>query len=142
MSDASRPGWPSQERSASRAQSQLIERSAPQFWNELQHHLTAAVDALYLQDLSGMVTNFGGGIRITLNRPGKAFNQDYTDIIFKRSPPEIRCTTLNDGTYSLRFCVAANDRVAVNSTRRDEVMSPEQAAEHIMTLLLKASERH
>lgn len=142
MNDSSRPGWTNPpERPASRTQTQLIERSGPQFWNDLQHQLAAAVDALYLHDLAGMITNYGGGIRVTLNRPGKAFHHDYTDVVFKRSPAEIRCTTLNDGTYTLRFCVTADNKVAVTSTRRSQVMNPEQACEHIMTLLLNASGR-
>jgi hypothetical protein len=129
------------ERPASRSQAQLIERCGPQFWDELQHKLAAAVDSLYLHDLAGMITSFGGGIRVTLNRPGKVFNHDYTDVIFKRSPAEIRCASLNDGTYTLRFCVTADNKVAVTSTRRNQVMNPEQACEHIMTLLLNASGR-
>lgn len=142
MNDSSRPGrMDLPERPASRSQAQLIERGCPQFWIELQSKLAAAVDALYLQDLSGMITSFGGGVRVTLNRPGKAFNHDYTDITFKRSPSEIRCTTLNDGTYTLRFCITADNQLAVTSTRRNQVMKAEEACEHIMTLLLKASER-
>lgn len=142
MDDSSRPGrMHLPDRPASRSQTQLIERGGQQFWTELQGKLAAAVDALYLQDLAGMITSFGGGIRVTLNRPGKVFNHDYTDITFKRSPSEIRCTTLNDGTYTLRFCVTANNKVAVTSTRRNQVMNPEEACEHIMTLLLNASER-
>jgi hypothetical protein len=142
MNDSSRPGWiGSPERPASRAHSQLIERGGSQFWDELQHKLAAAVDSLYLHDLAGMITSFGGGIRVTLNRPGKAFNHDYTDVIFKRTPAEIRCTTLNDGTYTLRFCVTPDNKVAVTSTRRNQVMNAEQACEHIMTLLLNASGR-
>ncbi len=142
MNDSSRPGrMDLPQRSASRSQAQLIERRGPQFWDELQHKLAAAVDSLYIQDLAGMITSFGGGIRVTLNRPGKVFNHDYTDVIFKRSPAEIRCTSLNDGSYTLRFCVTANNELAVTSTRRNQVMNPEQACEHIMTLLLNASGR-
>lgn len=142
MNDSSRPGrMDLPERPASRSQAQLIERGGPQFWDELQHRLAAAVDSLYLQDLAGMITSFGGGIRVTLNRPGKVFNHDYTDVTFKRSPAEIRCTSLNDGSYTLRFCVTADNQVAVTSTRRNQIMNSEQACEHIMTLLLKASER-
>jgi hypothetical protein len=111
------------------------------FWNELQEKLNAAVDALYLHDMSGVITSYGGGIRVTLQRPGKAFNRDYTDIVFKRAPAEIRCATLNDGTYTLKFLVSDGNKVAVSSTRRNQVMNPEQACEHIMTLLVKASER-
>jgi len=142
MDDSSRSGWTNQpDRPANRAHTQLIERGAPLFWNELQDKLNAAVDALYLHDLSGMITSYGGGIRVTLNRPGKAFNRDYTDIVFKRAPAEIRCATLNDGTYTLRFQLTDENKVAVTSTRRNQVMNPEQACEHIMTLLVKASER-
>lgn len=143
MSDSSNPGWtkPQSEKPGSRAQAQLIERGAPQFWSELQDKLTAAVDALYLHDLSGLITSFGGGLRVTLNRPGKAFNQDYTDIQFKRAPAEIRCTTLKDGTYSLRFSVTANNELVVISSRGLDPMDAGQASEYIMKLLLAASER-
>ena len=143
MSDPSNPGWPKPqpERAGSRAQAQLIERGAPRFWSELQERLTAAVDSLYLQDLSGLITSFGGGLRVTLNRPGKAFNQDYTDIQFKRAPAEIRCTTLKDGTYSLRFSLTANNELVVTSTRGLDPMNPEEASDYIMKLLLAASER-
>lgn len=143
MNDSLRPGrMDLPERPASRSQAQLIERGGSRFWDELQVKLAAAVDALYLHDLAGIITSYGGGIRVTLNRPGKAFNHDYTDVIFKRSPAEIRCTTLNDGTYTLRFCVTVDNQVAVTSTRRSQMMNPEQACEHIMTLLVNASERH
>jgi hypothetical protein len=142
MSDSSRPGWKNQpDRPASRTQTQMIERAAPLFWNELQSKLGAAVDALYLHDLTGMITSYGGGIRVTLNRPGKAFNHDYTDIVFKRAPAEIRCASLNDGTFKLQFCITDENKVAVISTRRNQVMNPDQACEHIMTLLLNASGR-
>jgi hypothetical protein len=143
MSDSSNPGWtkPQLEKPGSRAQAQLIERGAPRFWNELQEKLNAAVDSLYLQDLSGLITSFGGGLRVTLNRPGKVFNQDYTDIQFKRAPAEIRCTTLKDGTYSLRFSVTGNNELVVISSRGLDPMTPEQASEYIMNLLVAASGR-
>jgi hypothetical protein len=128
-------------RSTTLSQAQLIERGGPQFWTKLQGELVTAVDFLYLQELAGLITSFRDGVRVTLNRPGKAFNHDYTDITFKRAPSEIRCTTLNDGTYTLRFCVTSDNQVAVTSTRRNQVMNPAEACEHIMTLLLNASER-
>ena len=44
MDDSSRPGWTNPaDRPASRTQTQLIERAAPLFWNELQEQLGAAV---------------------------------------------------------------------------------------------------
>ena len=143
MSDSSNSGWtkPQPEKPGSRAQRQLIERGAPRFWSELQEKLAAAVDSLYLQDLSGLITSFGGGLRVTLNRPGKVFHQEYTDIQFKRSPAEIRCTTLKDGTYSLRFSTTPNNEIVVISSRGLDPMTPEQASDYIMKLLLTASAR-
>ena len=61
MDDSSRPGngCDLPDRPASRSQApDLIERGGQRFWTELQGKLAAAVDALYLQDLAGMITSY------------------------------------------------------------------------------------
>lgn len=116
----------------------LIEKDGPEYWNALLEKLGEAVDSLSA-DLSGAVTSFEGGFRVTIHRLGKAFSQNHTDLFYRRGSSEIRCSTLHNSPYSLNFCVTAENKVAVTSTRASAAgqMSPEQASQHIVQLLLK-----
>lgn len=140
MSDSLDPAWAKQKQTDKEA-SLLIERTAPEFWTALQEKLDIAADAVSEHNLSGLATVFGGGLRVTINRPGKAFSQTYTDLMFKRGMAEIRCTTLNNGTYHLQFRVAPDNRLVVVSSQGSEPMNAEQASEYVVQRMLEVIDR-
>ena len=116
----------------------LIDRESPRFWNELQERLDNAIDAQSELDVSGITTAFDGGFRVTLNRPGMVFQQTYTDLFYKRGAPEIRCSTLKAGAYTLRFSLTPDHQVAVTSSRGSGLMNTSEAAEYVMQVMLDA----
>jgi LSD1 subclass zinc finger protein len=119
----------------------IIQREAPKYWAELQQRLEADADVYSDRGLSALVTPFDGGLRVTVNRPGSVFQQTYTDLMYKRGAPEIRCSALNNTTYVMKFTVTPENGVAVTSTRGLEPMNPQQASEHVMQLMLETLER-
>jgi len=117
-----------------------IEREGPVFWQALQEKLALAMDSLPIE-FTGSITEFGGGVRITLNELGKAFHQAYTDLFYKRGSTEIRCSTLNGTPYVLKSCETADGKLAVKSTLGIDAMDPGEASDHIMDLMIKSVER-
>jgi hypothetical protein len=119
----------------------LTERDKQAFLRTLQERLTTAVDTLADQDVSGSVTVFGGGLRVVLNRAGMAFRQTYTDLFYNADTREIRCSTLNCAPYMLRFCVTPGHKAGVTSTRGATQMDADQAAQHIIGIMLDVMNR-
>jgi hypothetical protein len=119
----------------------VVDKEKQAFWTALQRKLTADVEALPDTDFFGTITPFVGGVRITLNRPGMAFNQTYTDVFYKPELREIRCSVLNSAPYTLRFCVAAGNQVAVTTTLGAGQMNADQASQHIVKLMLDVMSR-
>lgn len=115
-----------------------IEKEGPEYWKALCEKLAEAIDTLPA-DFSGGVNSFEGGFRITIHRLGKAFSQNHTDLFYSRGSGEIRCATLRSGPYSLKFSMTRDNKLAVISTRASAAgqMSPEQASQHIVQLMLK-----
>ena len=117
-----------------------IEKEGPVFWQALQDKLALAIDLLP-EEYTGSITSFAGGVRITINELGKAFNQGHTDLFYNRQSGEIRCSMLNGTPYALRFCSVTDGKVAVKSTLGISTMDASDACEHVMELLLKSVER-
>jgi hypothetical protein len=117
-----------------------IEKEGPVFWQILQDKLALAIDSLP-SEFSGSITSFGGGVRVTVNKLGMAFNQAYTDLFYKRGSSEIRCSALNGSPYVLRLSSTADGKVGVKSTLGISTMDPCETSEHIMELMLKAFDR-
>jgi hypothetical protein len=120
--------------------SELIERAGQEYWWRLQEKLAIGVEFLPDGELSGSITTFEGGLRVTITRIG-AFNQTHTDIFYKRNATEIRCSTHDSGLYTLRFCVTPDNQVAVTSARGVDHMNPDQASEFIMQSMFDAMNR-
>ncbi len=117
MNDPSMPAGKGPLRQVGLPPAIIIQREAPKFWAELQQRLEADADVHSDRGLSTLVTAFDGGLRVTVNRPGSVFQQTYTDLIYKRGAPEIRCSALNNTTYVMKFAVTPENGVAVTSTR-------------------------
>ena len=117
-----------------------IEKAGPEYWRALQEQLVAAVDVLPDGELSGSITTFGGGLRVTVTRIG-AFNQTHTDIFYTRNATEIRCSTHDSGLYILKFCVTPDNQLAVKSARGVDPMNPAQASEYIMQSMIDVMNR-
>jgi hypothetical protein len=119
-----------------------IETQGPVFWQALQDRLALAIDSLPGDgELTGSITSFGGGVRITVTKLGMAFNQAYTDLFYKRGSSEIRCSALNGSPYVLRFAPTADGKIGVKSTLGISSMDPNEAGEHIMELMLRSIDR-
>ena len=119
----------------------LTERDKLVLLAALQERLTAAVDNLPDDALLGSVSTFDGGLRVVLNRAGMAFRQTYTDIFYSSGSREIRCSTLNTAPYMLKFCVTPDNKAAVISTRGATQMDADQAAQHIIGIMLDVMNR-
>jgi len=119
----------------------LTERDKQVFVAALHERLTAAVDNLPDEALLGSVTVFDGGLRVVLNRAGMAFRQTFTDVFYNSETREIRCSTLNSAPYMLRFCVTPDHKAAVTSTRGATQMDADQAAQHILGIMLDVMNR-
>src|SRR5215471_58326 len=100
-----------------------IEKEAPAFWQALQDKLDLAISSLS-DEFFGSMTLFAGGIRVTVNKIGNAFNQSHTDLFYKRQEGEIRCSMLNGTPYVLRFCLTSDGKVGVKSTVGVSIMDP------------------
>ena len=114
-----------------------IEKEGPVFWQALQDQLGLAINSLS-DEFTGAITPFAGGIRVTVNKLGMAFNQAHTDLFYKRQEGEIRCSMLNGTPYVLRFCSTPDGKVGVKSTLGISTMDPNDACEHVMELMLKS----
>ena len=122
---------------AQKAVSEVIEKQGPEYWKALEESLLNAIDALDFE-FTGAVTPFEGGLRVSVNRLGQAFKQNYTDLFYRRGAHEIRCATLHSGTYALKFYVTPENTIALTSTFGGGVerMDPAQASEHIMQFMI------
>ena len=118
----------------------VIEREGPVFWQALQDSLAQEVDALP-SEFSGSITSFGGGIRVTVNKLGMAFNQGYTDLFYKRGATEIRCSALNVSPYMLKLCPTPDGKLEAKSTLGLNTMDASGASKHVMELMLDAISR-
>lgn len=119
----------------------LTEKDKRIFLAELEERLTAAVETLPDEDLFGSVSIFGGGLRVVMNRAGAAFRQTYTDIFYNSDTREIRCSTLNSAPYMLKFCVTPANKAAVTTTLGATLMNADQAAQHIIGIMLDVMNR-
>jgi hypothetical protein len=113
----------------------VIEKEGPLFWQGLQEKLAMATDCLP-DEFTGSITSFAGGVRVTVNELGKAFNQAYTDLFYKRGSSEIRCSTLNGSPYTLKFSMSPDNKVTVKTTLGLDSMDVDQTTEYIMQLML------
>lgn len=117
-----------------------IEKEAPVFWQALQDKLASAVDSLP-SELTGSITSFAGGVRVTVSKLGMAFNQAHTDLFFQRQSGEIRCSTLNGTPYVLKFSATPDGKVGVKSTLGISTMDVNDTSDHIMELMIKSVDR-
>ena len=118
----------------------LIEREAPKFWKQLQEKIAIAVEFLPKLDMTGSITTFGSGMRVSVSCPGVFANQTYTDLFFNGEVRKIRCTTLNGGVYTLQFTVGPDDTVGVESSRDAIFMNVDQASEYVMRKMIEVIE--
>ncbi len=121
------------------AASTLIKAKMPEFCYAVKEKLAIAVECLSVLKLTGQITEFGGGYRVSVQHPGVFPNQTYTDVVFMDD--SIRCTLLNGGVYKLLFCVVSDTEIGVSyMSEGGGTMNSEQTAEYIMRRMVEQIE--
>lgn len=128
-----------------RADELLISIQWSTFWKQLTEKLHLAVDsfpALPFLGLDGKLTSFvPSQVRIEMHRiGGLRLNGTHTDLYCDGHT--IRCTTLGDGVYTLKFCVLSDTEIGVVSSQSPGIgMNAEQASEYVIDRMMALKER-
>jgi hypothetical protein len=128
-----------------RADELLISNQWLKFWQQMTEKLHLAVDsfpALPSLGLDGKLTSFisnqvRGEIHSTI---GLRLNGTHTDLFCDGRT--IRCTTLGDGVYTLKFCVLSDMAIGAVSSRNPGLgMDAEEAAQYVIDRMMTLLER-